>query len=76
MHHSKLLLRFWVSVCYVNVKIMTYRNKVSLFAFYEWVTWSLILKEERRMSVFMNEVQGMILALRGRSTWRLEEIPW
>ena len=66
MHHLKSLWHLWLSVCYVNVKIMSYRNIISPFALYGCVTWSLISKEERRLSVFMNKVQGIILGLRGK----------
>jgi hypothetical protein len=36
------------------------------FALCGCITWSLISKEQRRLSVFMSEVQGMILSLRGK----------
>ena len=62
----KSLRHLCLSVCYVNVKIMTYRNIISPFAFYGCVIWSLISKEERRLIVFVKEMQGMILGLRGQ----------
>ena len=37
------------------------------FALCGCITWSLISKELRRLSVFMNEVQDMILGLRGKT---------
>ena len=67
MRHLKSLQPLWLSVCNVNVRIMTYRNIISPFALYGWVTWSLISKEERRLRLFMNELLGMILGLQGKT---------
>jgi hypothetical protein len=68
MRQLKSLCRVWLSVCYVNIKIMTCRNRISPFPFYGCVTWSLISKEEGRMRVFISDVQGKILGLRGNKS--------
>jgi hypothetical protein len=66
MRHLTFLWNLWLAVCYVDVKIITYRNVISTVVLYGCVTWSLISKEQRRLMVFVNEVQGKILGLRGK----------
>jgi hypothetical protein len=66
MRHLKFLRNLWLAVCYVDVKIITYRNVISTVVLYGCVTWSLISKEQRGLMVFVNEVQGKILGLQGK----------
>jgi len=65
MCHLKSLRNLWISVCYIDVKIITYRNVTSPIVLYECVTWSLT-SVEGRMRVFVNEVQEKILGQRGK----------
>jgi hypothetical protein len=62
----KINRQLWLVDCYVYVKIMTYGNIISRYALYGCVTWSLISKEEHRLRVFVNEVKGKVLGLRGK----------
>jgi hypothetical protein len=39
-----------------NLKIKTYRTKILPVILYGWETWSLTLREERRLRVFENRV--------------------
>ena len=41
---------------YTNIQIKIYRNKILPVGLYGCETWSLILREERRLSVFENRV--------------------
>jgi len=41
-----------------NIKIKVYRTIILLVVFYGYGTWSLTLREERRLSVFENRVLG------------------
>jgi hypothetical protein len=55
----------WLTVCYVNVKIVSYKNVTLPVDLYGCVSWSLTSKEERRMRLFENAVRGKILGQRG-----------
>lgn len=66
MRHLKSLRNLWLAVRYVDVKIKTSRNVISTVVLYGCITWSLILKEERKLRVFVKEVQGNILGQRGK----------
>ena len=48
-----------------NLKIRIYRNTVLPVVLYGCVTWSLTLREERRLRVFENRVLRRIFGLRG-----------
>jgi hypothetical protein len=41
-----------------NVEIRIYRTIIFLVVLYGWETWSLILREEHRLRVFENRVEG------------------
>jgi hypothetical protein len=67
MRHLKFIRNVWLAVFYLDVKIITSRNVISTVVLYGCVTWSLTSLEERRLRVFVNEVQGKILGLRGKN---------
>jgi len=46
------------------LKIKIYRNIIAPVVFYEWGTWSLTLREERRLRVFENRVLRRIFGPR------------
>ena len=43
-----------------NIKIKVYRNIISSVVLYGYETWSLTLREERRLRVFENRVLGRV----------------
>jgi hypothetical protein len=47
-----------------NIKIKTYRTIILLVVLYGCETWSLILREERRLREFENRVQRRIFDLK------------
>ena len=52
---------FWLSVCYPkNIKIKIYRTVIFPVVLCGCETWSLKLREERRLSVFENRVMRRI----------------
>jgi hypothetical protein len=53
---------------YKNVKIRIYKNTVLSVVLYECYTWSLILREEHRLTVFENRV------LRGIFGHKMDEV--
>jgi len=53
------------SLLSTNLKIKMYRTIILPVVLYGWETWSLMLREERKLSVFENRVLRRICGLRG-----------
>jgi len=56
-----------------NIKIKIYRNIISPFALYGCETWSLTLKEERRLRVFENRVLRRIFGSKRHAVTGVEK---
>jgi len=56
--------------CYKNVKIKIFRNIILPFVLYGCETWSLTLREERKLRVFVNVVLWRIFVP------RRDEVRW
>jgi hypothetical protein len=52
-----------------NIKIKVYRTKI-LPVLYGYETWSLTLREERRLRVFENRVLRRMFGPKGSGVWR------
>jgi hypothetical protein len=64
---------FCLPVCYSKIKIKIYRNIILPVALYGCETWSLTLREERRLSVSENRVLRRISGPKrdeARGEWR------
>jgi hypothetical protein len=59
-----------------NIKIEIYRTVILLVVLHEYETWSVILREEHRLTFFKNWVMRKIPGLRGRRGRRLEKITY
>jgi hypothetical protein len=66
MRHLKFIRNVWLAICYLDLKVITSKNVISTVVLYGCVTWSLTSQEGRRLRVFVNEVQGKILGIRGK----------
>ena len=63
--HSFVLYYFAFQVAIQNLKIKIYRNIILPVVLYECETWSLTLREERKLRVFENMVLRRIFGLGG-----------
>jgi len=73
--HAVIRCRFCLPVCYPNIKITIKRNIILTAVLYGCETWSITLREERRITAFENRVLRKIFGpMRDEVTGKLRKL--